>query len=100
MAINRGEKEGILKVSLVSPEEKAIDIIASREAKELEGYSREVVFDAVEDACKRLILPSIQRELRTIKTEQAEEQAIKVFVQNLERLLMQPPIKRKDNYGY
>ncbi|ACB84205.1 Tex family protein [Natranaerobius thermophilus] len=101
MAINRGEKEGVLKVSLSSPEERIIDKVALRELVSLEnaGFSRELVFEAVKDACKRLIIPSIQRELRTSKTEQAEEHAIKIFSQNLERLLMQPPIKGKNVMG-
>ncbi|OWZ82746.1 Tex family protein [Natranaerobius trueperi] len=99
MAVNRGEKEGVLKVNLISPEEKVVEKVVKREVHDLLGYSYEVVLEAIQDSVKRLIVPSIQRELRKTKTEQAEEQAIKVFSQNLERLLMQPPIKGKTILG-
>ncbi len=95
MAINRGEKEGILKVNLSSPEQKVVARISRHEASAIDGYSRNVVIEAIEDSCKRLLVPSVQRELRKNKTEEAELHAISVFTENLERLLMQPPIKGK-----
>ncbi|MDX9916497.1 MAG: Tex family protein [Gudongella sp.] len=94
LAINRGEKEKILKVKLESDETAAIDMISQTQSKGLthtEGY----VQSAVEDGFKRLLFPSVEREIRNDLTERAEEEAIKVFALNLEPLLMQPPIKGK-----
>lgn len=96
MAITRGEREGILKVDFISPEEEIIDNVTSKEFKELvNGYSKQLLEDGAADGCKRLLIPSIERELKKLKLEEAEERAIEIFVKNLERLLMQPPIKGK-----
>ncbi|WP_420848197.1 helix-hairpin-helix domain-containing protein [Natranaerofaba carboxydovora] len=95
MAINRGEKEGVLKVKYSSPEQKVIDRLSTRETKGIEGYSRQVIEEAVADSVKRLIVPSIERELKTYKLEEAEGRAINIFSKNLENLLMKPPIKGK-----
>jgi uncharacterized protein len=94
LAINRGEKEKLLKVSLAFDETLATDKIKAKTAKGL-TYTANYVESAVDDGCKRLLFPSVEREIRNDLTERAEEEAIKVFALNLEPLLMQPPIKGK-----
>ena len=92
LAINRGEKEKLLKVSLAFDETLATDKIKAKTAKGL-TYTASYVESAVDDGCKRLLFPSVEREIRNDLTDRAEEEAIKVFALNLEPLLMQPPIK-------
>ncbi|WP_285848363.1 Tex family protein [Paenibacillus sp. MER TA 81-3] len=98
LAINRGEREEILKVALDVPIEQ---IIAHMEKKVIKSAS--VVTDllkaTIEDAYKRLIAPSIERDVRNELTDKAEEQAIQVFAQNLRSLLLQPPVKGKTVLG-
>lgn len=94
LAINRGEKEKLLKVSLTLDETLATDKIKAKIAKGL-THTKDFVESAVDDGCKRLLFPSVEREIRNDLTERAEEEAIKVFALNLEPLLMQPPIKGK-----
>lgn len=95
LAINRGEKEEFLKVSIEAAEEKMIDYLFKQMLPEPKSITTEYVARAAEDAYKRLIQPSIEREIRNELTEGAEEQAIKVFAANLKNLLMQPPVKGK-----
>ncbi len=95
MAINRGERENVLKVKFLSPGEKIIDKIKEKESVYLKGTSKEIIESAITDGCKRLLIPSIERELRATKLEKAEERAISIFSKNLENLLMQSPIKGK-----
>ena len=98
LAVNRGEKEGFLKVKVVFN-----DVIAKRIASA--GYlkdgggSTKLVQEAAEDGYDRLIYPSIEREIRASLTERAGEQAIKMFEVNLKPLLMQPPVKDKVTLG-
>ncbi|MCR8987586.1 RNA-binding transcriptional accessory protein [Brevibacillus laterosporus] len=94
LAINRGEKEGILKVSLETPGE---DIIAFLQRKILTQKTvvENVIKQTIEDSYKRLIAPSIEREVRNELTEVAEERAIHIFAENLRNLLLQPPFKGK-----
>ncbi len=95
LAMNRGEKEEALRLSILAP---AGDILRSLEQTHLPKRptdASEHLRLALEDSYKRLIAPSIERELRAALTEAAEEQAIKVFAQNLKNLLLQPPIKGK-----
>lgn len=92
LAINRGEKEEMLKVSVVVPEE--VTAIISRQYVKA-GIFSSLVRAAGEDAYKRLICPSIEREVRADLTAVAEEQAIKVFSANLRNLLLQPPVRGK-----
>lgn len=94
LAINRGEKEGVLSVSIEPPYE---DIIKKLESKIIRGckYTDQILRDTVEDSYKRLIEPSVEREIRNELTEKAQEGAIKVFGANLKQLLLQPPIKDK-----
>lgn len=98
LAINRGEKEEILKVSLDFDRDKAMFIIAKNHIKE--GYAATAaVKAAAEDAYTRLIFPSVEREIRSELTERASTSAIKVFSTNLHQLLMQPPVKDKVTIG-
>ena len=92
LAINRGEKEEFLKVSVEFDREKAMFIISRDHIKEGSPCT-DAVKEAAEDAYTRLIFPSIEREMRNALTEKASNDAIKVFSQNLQQLLMQPPIK-------
>ena len=94
LAINRGEKEKVLKVSLTLDETLATGIIKQRAMKGLE-HTAYYIDTAIDEGCKRLLFPSMEREIRNDLTERAEEEAIKVFALNLEPLLMQPPIKGK-----
>ncbi|MBE6810062.1 MAG: RNA-binding transcriptional accessory protein [Ruminococcaceae bacterium] len=92
LAINRGEKEEFLKVSVDFDRDKAMFIISRDHIKEGSPCT-EVVKAAAEDAYTRLIFPSIEREMRNALTDKASADAIKVFSQNLQQLLMQPPVK-------
>ncbi len=98
LAINRGEREEFLKVSLTAPEGKAE--LAVRNAF-VRGHSpaSEQVALACADAWERLLFPSLEREIRNELTDRANAQAIRVFSQNLHQLLMQPPIKGKVTLG-
>lgn len=98
LAIDRGEREGFLKVSLTLDPGKAMNIVHSVALKGKSPCS-EAVREAAHDAYDRLIFPSIERELRASLTEQAAQQAIKVFSVNLRNLLMQPPVKGKVAMG-
>jgi len=94
LAINRGEKEGKLKVKVDAP---ARDIQEFLETKAIRGQSifTDLLKTTVEDSYKRLMAPSVEREMRNLLTERAEEEAIKVFAKNTEKLLMVPPVKGK-----
>ena len=96
LAINRGENEGFLKVSLDVEEADIVQGISRLYVKK-DGTGRltEMVVSAVEDALKRLIAPSVKNEIRVELTDRAQESAIDVFSDNLGRLLMQPPVKGK-----
>lgn len=98
LAIDRGEREEFLKVSLSFPEEKALFIIENVCLKPASPCTQ-AVRDAARDAYERLIFPSLEREIRAALTERAAEQAIKVFSLNLRHLLMQPPVKGKVTLG-
>ncbi len=95
LAINRGEKEGILKVIVTVPEEKLLNVIYSLMVTNRLSPCADVIKDACDDAFKRLIYPSIEREVRNDLTEKSSENAIKVFAVNLKQLLMQTPVKGK-----
>ncbi|NLY79736.1 MAG: RNA-binding transcriptional accessory protein [Lysinibacillus sp.] len=96
LAINRGEKEEVLKVNIHVPLEKALQIM-EKEWIPNKSNSPSVtpVKEAIEDGYKRLIQPSIEREIRNELTEKAEAQAIHIFSENLRSLLLQPPIRGK-----
>ncbi len=98
LAINRGEREDFLKVSLVCPAEKMVAGVKNAFVRPGSKASEQVAL-ACEDAWDRLLFPSLEREIRNELTDRANEQAIKVFSQNLHQLLMQPPIKGKVTLG-
>lgn len=98
LAIDRGEREGFLSVSLELEPEKPLNIIAKMYVKG-NSFTSELVQNAGKDAYERLIFPSIEREVRNELTDRAQEQAIKVFAVNLKPLLMQPPVKGKTVLG-
>ncbi|WP_088105703.1 Tex family protein [Halalkalibacter urbisdiaboli] len=95
LAMNRGEKEGILRVGLVFPVEKILSRIENKTITRHGSVTVDYVKEAIEDGYKRLIEPSIEREIRNELTEKAEEQAIHIFSENLRHLLLQPPMKDK-----
>ncbi|WP_080875338.1 Tex family protein [Oceanobacillus timonensis] len=96
LALNRGEKEGILKVQVEAPVDKIISYLEKKVIKNACPQNmKELLTAAVEDSYKRLIEPSVEREIRSALTEKAEAQAIEVFSVNLRNLLLQPPLKGK-----
>ncbi len=100
LAINRGEKEEFLKVKLDKPEEKIMDYLKKQIIQDYKSQFAELLERAIIDSYKRLIEPSIEREIRSDLTEKAEEQAIKVFGKNAKQLLLQPPIKNRTVMGF
>lgn len=93
LAINRGEKEEFLQVELETPDDRIVEYLKVNTVKKPRSVTSACVEKAAEDAYQRLIRPSIEREVRNILSEQAEEQAMKVFADNLKNLLLQPPVK-------
>ncbi|MDR1735682.1 MAG: RNA-binding transcriptional accessory protein [Oscillospiraceae bacterium] len=98
LAMNRGEKEGFLSVSLDVPEEDALNLLYNQFVMPGSVTSR-LVADVCADAWKRLLGPSMEREVRGALTEEADEQAIKMFALNLRPLLMQPPLRGRVTMG-
>ncbi len=98
LAVNRGEREEFLKVTLEAPEEKAMNTVRREFVRGSTPASAQVT-EACDDAWSRLIFPSLEREIRNELTDRANESAIRVFSQNLHQLLMQPPIKGKVTLG-
>ena len=92
LAINRGEAEKFLTVKIEAPEERVLQYLKKQVITRDNKYTAPLLQAALEDSYKRLIAPSIEREIRSELTEKAEDGAIKVFGKNLEQLLMQPPI--------
>ena len=92
LAINRGEKEKILMVTLEAPEAEILSWLEKRIIKKQEPETTEFLKTMIADSYRRLIAPAIEREIRSDLTETAEDGAIKVFGKNLTQLLMQPPI--------
>lgn len=95
LAVNRGEKEGFLKVSVSVEEEEIFRYLFGQLLKNPSSVTSAYVEEAAKDAYKRLIAPSVENELRAELTERAGEEAIKLFSANLYSLLLQPPIKGK-----
>ena len=96
LALNRGEKEEILKVSLHSPVDRILQVMRDEWIPtHSSSPSIPQVSEAIEDSYKRLIAPSVEREIRTELTEKGETQAIHIFSENLRNLLLQPPLKGK-----
>ena len=98
LAVNRGEREEFLKVSLEAPEEKAQEVIRKAFVRNSSPAAQQVA-EACADAWERLVFPSLEREIRNDLTDRANVSAIKVFSDNLHQLLMQPPIKGKVTLG-
>lgn len=99
LAINRGEKEEFLKIKLEKPEEKILKYIEKDIIKNTTQFT-EMLKTTIEDSFKRLIEPSVDREIRSDLTEKAEEKAIKVFGKNSKQLLLGAPIKGKTVMGF
>lgn len=99
LALDRGEREGVLKVSVECDAERMKNELFKLVLKKGFSPSIDVVREAAEDSLDRLIFPSLERELRSSLTENAAEQAIKVFAINLKPLLMQPPVKGRVTLG-
>lgn len=100
LAINRGEKEEYLKVKLEINNEKVINHIVDVYVNKNNQVNKEEINSAIEDSYKRLIFPSIEREIRNHLTDLAHERAISVFGQNVKNLLLQPPVKDKVVMGF
>ena len=96
LAVNRGEREGILKVRIESENEQPI---LERLERWFSRHPHRYLQQAAADGYKRLLAPSIEREIRSLMTEKAEEQAIRIFSENLRNLLLQPPIRGKKVLG-
>ena len=100
LATNRGEKEGILKVQLVVDETLIERYFHRQLIKEADSLVAALVVAAYQDAYKRFIAPSVEREIRNALTEEADEQAIAIFGENLRHLLLQSPLKGKVVLGF
>lgn len=100
LAINRGEKEDFLKVKVEINNEKVINYIINEYVNDKNLKNKEVIVSAIEDSYKRLIFPSIEREVRNTLTENAQERAISVFGKNVKSLLLQAPVKDKVVMGF
>ena len=92
LALNRGEKEKYLTVKVDAPEERILGFLEKKVISRDNPYTTPILKETVADSYQRLIAPSIEREIRNMLTEKAEDGAIRVFGKNLEQLLMQPPI--------
>ena len=95
LAINRGEKEKKLKVKLSLESEKIHELIAASVIRNEKSIFYEMLQGTIADAYKRLMAPSIEREMRNMLTERAEAEAVKIFAKNTENLLMTPPVRGK-----
>lgn len=100
LAINRGEAEKILTVKIDAPTDKILDYLRRQIVKNDNALTTPIIVDTIEDSYSRLIAPAIEREIRNILTEAAENGAIKVFGKNLEQLLLQPPIANRVVLGW
>ncbi len=93
LAINRGEKEEFIQIKIDISSDEVVNFLKGKTVKKGNSITSKYVEQAVEDSYSRLIAPSIEREVRNELTENAEEQAMKVFAVNLRNLLLQPPVK-------
>lgn len=100
MAVNRGEKEGVLSVSLDYNIDDIIVFLEKKLIKNDKSFVLNIVKDSIKDSLKRLILPSVEREIRAELKEKAEAVSIENFSTNVEKLLLTPPIKEKVVLGY
>ena len=95
LAINRAEKENVITVKINVEDTKIIEFLESKNIKNDKSFCAQLIKDAIEDSYKRLIFPSIQREIRSDLTDKAQDVAIENFSKNLESLLLTPPMKEK-----
>lgn len=100
LAVNRGEKEGFLRVSFDMDEQKILNYLERELIPKKESITSEYVRTAIADSYKRLIAPSVENEIRSLMTEEAQEASIKVFSQNLSGLLLQPPVRNHIVLGF
>ena len=100
MALNRGEKEGILSVSIDFSKDEIISYLENKLIKNDKSFVVDIVKESIEDSLKRLILPSVEREIRSELKDEAEEVSIDNFATNVESLLLTPPMKEKVVLGY
>lgn len=100
LAINRGEKEGVLSVNICVDDDYIISYLEGKIIKNNDVMSADIVKNAIKDSYKRLIIPSIEREVRSELKEISEEAAIKVFGDNLENLILTPPMKDVTVLGF
>lgn len=100
LAVNRGEKEKVLTVKVEAPKEEILRWLEKRQIRRPQSDAARYIRTMVEDAYGRLLAPAIEREIRTRLTEQAQEGAIHVFGQNLQQLLMQPPLAGRVTLGW
>lgn len=99
LALNRGEKEDVLKTAIEAPKDRILAFLKNKMIKTKEQEVVHFLGEAIEDSYKRLIQPSVEREIRSRLTEEAEEQAINIFAVNLRNLLLQPPLKGRTVLG-
>ena len=100
LALNRGEKEKILTLKIAAPEEKILRYLNKMVITRENPVTTPVLQEVIADSYNRLIAPAIEREVRNLMTEKAEDGAIKIFGKNLEQLLMQPPIAGRVVLGW
>jgi len=100
LAVNRGENEKILNVKVEAPTERILGYLQKQIITRSNPYTESFMREAIEDAYKRLIAPSIEREVRTQLTEDAQDGGMKVFAKNLRQLFMQPPIAGETVLGW
>lgn len=100
LAINRGEKDGVLSVKLDYDVDKIIKYLETKVIKNKESFCYEIIVNAINDSLKRLILPSVDREVRSELKEKGEVRAIDNFSVNVENLLLTPPLKDKTVLGF
>ena len=99
LALNRAEKEGIIGVSIDNDKERLCQYILRGITRNRDTEIAKILFECIEDSMKRLIYPSIEREIRSDLTKKAEEDSVVIFSENLKQLLMQSPLKNKKVLG-
>ena len=99
LALNRAEKEGIIRVSIDNDKERLCQYILRGITRNRDTEITKILFECIEDSMKRLIYPSIEREIRSDLTKKAEEDSVVIFSENLKQLLMQSPLKNKKVLG-
>lgn len=95
LAVNRAEKEGIISVKISLDGAKIMEFLERKNIKNKDSFCEKYIKEAIEDSYKRLIFPSVEREIRSDLTDKAEESAIENFGKNLQALLLTPPLKEK-----